>query len=80
MDDIVYPIPDNIYLILKWVALVVLPALATFISIVGPAWGFEVNNIVTTINAIGVFIGALLGYSQYSGKKAQNNAKEGGVI
>lgn len=70
MDDIVYPIPDNIYLILKWVALVVLPALATFISIVAPAWGFEVNNIVTTINAIGVFIGALLGYSQYSGEKS----------
>ncbi|WP_230579159.1 phage holin, partial [Bifidobacterium longum] len=32
-------IPSRVYDILKWLGLIVLPALALFVSTVGPAWG-----------------------------------------
>ena len=59
-----YLLSDKVYQILKWVALIVLPAVAALISVVGPVWGMPyVDAIVTTINAVGVFIGALIGVS-----------------
>lgn len=59
-----YLLPDKAYDILKWVGLIVCPALAALIGAVGPAWGLpHVDAIVLTINAIGVFIGAVIGAS-----------------
>ena len=44
--------------------LIVLPALALFVSTVGPAWGWtHVDAIVTTLNALGILAGALIGVS-----------------
>ena len=66
-----YIIPDYIYKLLKWAGLIALPALAVFVSTVGQAWGMDPglsNAIVTTLNALGVLVGALLGISQASGK------------
>ena len=55
---------DRAYSILKWVGLIVLPAVATLIGVVGPVWGIpNVNAIVTTITAVGVCIGAIIGAS-----------------
>ena len=34
-----YLIPDNVYDVLKWVGLILCPALAALIGAVGPAWG-----------------------------------------
>lgn len=60
-----YPIPDSVYHVLKWVGLIFLPALAALIGAVGPAWGLpHVDAIVLTVNAFGVFIGAVIGASQ----------------
>lgn len=60
-----YLIPDRVYDVLKWVGLVLCPALAVLVATVGPAWGLPyVEPIVTTINAIGLFIGSLIGVSQ----------------
>lgn len=60
-------LPDSVYDILKWVGLVFCPALAVLVATVGPAWGMPyVEPIVTTINAVGLFIGALIGVSQLS--------------
>jgi len=60
-----YLIPDKLYDVLKWVGLVLCPALAVLVATVGPAWGLPyVDPIVTTINAVGLFIGALIGASQ----------------
>ena len=57
-------IPDKAYDVLKWVGLVVLPALALFVNTVGPAWGWtHVDAIVTTLNALGILAGALIGVS-----------------
>ena len=58
-----YLIPSEVYDVLKWVGLVLLPALATFVNIVGPAWGHDVTAIVTTITALGTFIGMCIGVS-----------------
>jgi len=60
-----YLIPDRVYDVLKWVGLILCPALAALIGAVGPAWGMpQTDAIVLTINAIGVFIGACIGASQ----------------
>ena len=64
-----YFIPEKIYQILKWIALIFLPALAVFIGTVGPQWGMSnVESIVITINAIGLFIGTCIGLSQITSK------------
>ena len=64
-----YKLPDNLYNILKWVGLIACPALATFYGVVAPLWGWPVpESVVTTINAIGVLIGALIGYSAITAK------------
>lgn len=55
---------DKTYDILKRVALIVVPALATFVNAVGIVWGVPYTNEVTaTITAFGVFIGAAIGVS-----------------
>lgn len=61
-----YVMPNRLYDVLKWVGLVILPALAWFVSVVGPAWGYSVDAIVTTINALGTLIGLCIGASQLS--------------
>lgn len=59
-----YLLPDNVYTVLKWVGLILCPALAALVGAVGPAWGLPyVDSIVLTINAVGAFIGALIGAS-----------------
>lgn len=61
-----YWLPDKIYQVLKWVALVVLPALAIFVNSVGPSLGLpHVDVIVTTLNALGLLVAACIGASQY---------------
>lgn len=55
---------DKIYDILKWVALVVLPAIATLYTALAGVWGLPfAEEIPATITAIDLFIGALLGVS-----------------
>lgn len=57
-------IPGRVYDILKWLGLIVLPALALFVNTVGPAWGWpHVDATVTTLNALGTLAGALIGVS-----------------
>lgn len=64
-----YKLPDGIYDVLKWLGLIACPALATFYGVVAPLWGWpNPEAVVTTINAIGVLIGALIGYSALTAK------------
>ena len=68
---------DSWYNFLKWLALIFLPALAILVSVVMPAWNIApdlVKPIVITLNAVGVFIGTLIGISQVT--IAQENANE----
>lgn len=58
---------NHTYDIIKRVALIVIPALATFVNAVGIVWGVPYTNEATaTITAFGVFLGAALGVSSKS--------------
>ena len=55
---------NKVYDVLKWVALVVLPAIATLYTALASVWGLPfAEEIPATITAIDLFIGALLGVS-----------------
>lgn len=72
-----YIVPDSIYAVLKWAGLIALPAVAVFVSTVGQAWGMDPglsNAVVTTLNALGVLVGALLGISQATAKPGEADA------
>lgn len=52
---------NKLYDVLKYIALIGLPALATFWTIVGAIWGApHVDEVVKTIVALGTLLGALL--------------------
>lgn len=55
---------DTLYNILKWIALVVLPAIGTFYTALTVIWGLPYGGEVAgTVLAIETFIGALIGIS-----------------
>lgn len=67
-----YKLPDKAYMVLKWLGLIACPAIATFYGVVGPLWDWPAPEaVVTTINAIGVLIGALIGYSAITAKQPE---------
>lgn len=52
---------NKTYDILKWVAIIVLPALATLVKVVFAIWQLPYGTeIATTITAFATFLGALL--------------------
>ena len=64
---------NKVYDVLKRIAMVVLPAIATLYFALAGIWGFPYGEeIVGTITAVDTFLGALLGISsvQYNKKKA----------
>ncbi len=61
---------NKAYDILKWVALIFLPALGTLYFALSSIWGLPYGEqIVGTITAIDAFLGALLGISNINYKK-----------
>lgn len=67
---------NKMYDILKWIAQIVFPAMATLYATVSMIWGFPFGEeIVGTISAIDVFLGAILGVSAAKYKK--NTKSEG---
>lgn len=64
------------YDILKWIAQIVLPAIATLYFALASIWGLPYGEqIVGTITAIDAFLGAILGIStvNYNKRKEDNN-------
>lgn len=69
-----YILPDKLYNVLKWVGLMVLPALATLVQTVGVAVGFGYADVVATIiTAVGTFIGVIIGASTAKAVKSGGN-------
>lgn len=58
---------DKVYDVLKWVCIVVLPAFSTLISVISRIWGWaDLGTLIAqTVTAIAVFLGAILGISNY---------------
>ena len=68
-DEPNWLIPDKAYKVLKWIALTVLPALAILVGTLGPVWNLpNTDAIVTTIMAVSLFIGAVIGASELKNK------------
>lgn len=71
-------ISNKIYDVLKWIAIICIPALVTFLSVVLGVLDVDpktVNVIVTIISAVGTLIGTLIGVST----SAYNKEKEDGA-
>ncbi len=65
---------NKTYDVLKWVAQILLPAVATLYFAIAQIWGLPYGEeIVGTITAIDAFLGALLGISTYQYNKDRNN-------
>lgn len=61
---------NRAYDILKYVAMIFIPALVVLVLTVGKIWNLPYyDNIGATISAIGVFLGSLLGLSSYEHNK-----------
>lgn len=58
----------NLYEILRWLTWIVLPAIATLISALNAAWGWNwpIDAILSTFVAVETFIGVVLGIAKYS--------------
>lgn len=64
---------NKVYDILKWIIVIVSPALITLITTLGELYGFESAVICGTISALTVFAGAVLQISSATYKAKQNN-------
>ena len=65
---------NKVYDILKWIAQILLPAVATLYFALAQIWNLPyAEQIVGTITAVDCFMGALLGITtmQYNKKKAE---------
>lgn len=69
-------VSNKVYDILKWVALVVFPAIATLISAISMIWGIPYGEQITsTIIAIDTALGAILGVSSIKYVKKAGDSK-----
>lgn len=65
---------DKIYDVLKWVVMIVLPAVAALYAALAPVWGWpRPDDVVLTLNAVTAFAGAILGISTAQYNKAKAN-------
>lgn len=61
---------NKVYDVLKWIAMVVLPAIGTLYFALAGIWGFPyAEQIVGTITAVDTFLGVMLGISNAQYKK-----------
>ena len=66
-------LPDKVYDALKWIVLIFVPALITFISGLGVLFGFDTTIIVGVIGLVATFIGSLIGVSTRNYYKDKEN-------
>lgn len=63
---------NTLYDILKWICLIVLPAIGTLYYALAGIWGFPFGEqVVGTITAVDTFLGALIGISTINYNKEE---------
>ena len=68
---------NKVYDVLKYISLVVLPAIATLYLTLSNIWGLPYGTeIAATITAVDTLLGALLGISSQKYKEGQNGSKK----
>lgn len=69
-------LPDKIYNILKWVCLIVIPALNILLATLGALYGWSwVTIAIGTIDAVATFVGSILGFGSIKYQKAIKDKK-----
>lgn len=69
---------NKVYNVLKWVALICLPAITTFWLTISMIWDIPYGEAIgATITAIATLIGSLIGISTSSYNKAKENIDNG---
>lgn len=67
---------DKLYDCLKWIAILLLPSLATLVAVIFKIWNLPYGNeIAQTITALATFLGAILGISSVQHKRENNEIK-----
>lgn len=67
-----YVLPEKLYLALKWVALLLLPLVAVFYQALAGIWGLPMpDEISQTCSVVGLFVGTLIGVSEFKALKAK---------
>lgn len=69
---------NSVYDTLKWIALIAIPAIVTFLSVVLGVLEIDpktINVITTILSAIGTLIGALIGVSTVNYNKEVDNGE-----
>lgn len=67
-----YVLPENLYLALKWAALLLLPLVAVFYQALAGIWGLPMpEEISQTCSIVGLFVGALIGVSEFKALKGK---------
>ena len=64
---------NKIYDVLKWLVIVVSPALCALITGLGLLYGFQTEVIVGTITLVTAFVGTVIGISSVNYKKGNND-------
>lgn len=68
---------NKVYDILKWVAIILMPSLATLVKVICAIWNLPYGTeIATTITAVATFLGALLMISNANYQKALDEIDE----
>ena len=68
---------NKVYDILKWIALICLPALGTLYFALSSVWGLPyAEQIIGTVAAVDTFLGAVLGISTMNYNKTESVSDE----
>ena len=68
---------DKAYDVMKWLVIIVLPALATLYAALAAVWAWPLaDQVVTTITAVDTFLGAVLCISTANYNKDGGNAND----
>lgn len=73
---------NKVFDVLKWIAIIFLPAISFFYSTIAGIWGLPYGDEISkTIFALETLLGALLGIStiNYNSKKAMNEELSNGI-
>lgn len=66
-------LPDKVYDVLKWIVMLVLPAIATFVVTLFGIWNIPYGEAISgTIMSINTLLGAVIGISNVSYNKNKN--------
>ena len=69
-------IPDKVYDALKWLCILVLPALSSLYSTLAGIWGWPfAEQVPQTLSAVGLAVGTVIGVSAANYQRKGGNAQ-----